>query len=75
MERTVLVAQLEAAKRKARLGQDQIDRQQRTVVTLFAAGSETAEAENRLHVLERLHDHYLADISRIQNTLDMTRIR
>ena len=67
---TLWIARLEAAKRRAKLGQDQIDRQRIVVATLFATGSETTEAENRLRVLEKLHKKYLADIERILNALE-----
>lgn len=70
MEPNLWIARLEAAKRRAKLGQDQIDRQRIVVATLFATGSETAEAENRLRVLEKLHNNYLADIERILNALE-----
>ena len=70
MDRTRLLARLERAKRIARLGQDQIDQQAMMVATLFAEGSEVTEAENRLHVYQKLHDRYVSDINRILNTLD-----
>jgi hypothetical protein len=70
MEYTALIARLEAAKRRAKLGQDQIDRQRMVVATLFASGSETTEAENRLRIYEKLHDNYLADVERILNALN-----
>jgi hypothetical protein len=69
MEYTALIARLEAAKRRAKLGQEQIDRQRMVVATLFASGSETTEAENRLRIYEKLHDGYLADVERILNAL------
>jgi hypothetical protein len=70
MEHTALLARLEAAKRRARLGQDQIDQQRIVVARLFSTGSDTTEAENRLHVYEKLHDRYLADIERILDALE-----
>jgi hypothetical protein len=70
MEHTLLASQLEAARRRAKLGQDQIDRQRMVVATLFAEGAETAEAENRLRVYERLHGDYLVDVERILIALD-----
>lgn len=70
MDRTHLQARLERAKRIARLGQDQVDQQAMTVATLFAEGAEVTEAENRLHVYQKLHDRYVSDINRILNTLD-----
>jgi multidrug resistance efflux pump len=65
MEQTQLMARLEAAKRRAKLGQDQIDRQRMVVATLFASGEEITEAENRLRVYEKLHERYLVDVERI----------
>jgi hypothetical protein len=65
LEHTQLIARLDAAKRRVRLAQDQIDRQRMVVATLFASGADTTEAENRLRVCEKLHDRYLADKERI----------
>jgi hypothetical protein len=65
MEHTQLMVRLEAAKRRAKLGQDQIDRQRMVVATLFASGEEITEAENRLRVYEKLHERYLFDVERI----------
>lgn len=73
MERTELIERLEAAKRRAKLGHDQIDRQRMAIAALFASGSETTEAENRLRVLEKLHDDYVADMNRILDALDPPR--
>ena len=70
MEHSLLSARLEAAKRRAKLGQDQIDRQRLVVATLFATGTETAEAENRLRVFEELHHRYIDDMRRILIALD-----
>ncbi len=70
MEHNLLLARLAAAKRKAKLGQDQIDRQRLVVATLFATGAEIAEAENRLHVYQKLHDRYLDDVQRALVALD-----
>jgi hypothetical protein len=69
-DRTLLMARLAAARRRAKLGQDQIDHQRQVIATLFANGSDIDEAENRLRVYEKLHDKYLADIQRILNALD-----
>ena len=65
MENTALIGRLEAARRRAKLGQDQIDRQRMVIATLFSARAEATEAENRLRVYEKLHDNYIADIERI----------
>jgi hypothetical protein len=69
MERTLLIARLEAAKRRVRLAQDQVDRQRMVVATLFASGAETTEAENRFRVCEKLHNRYRLDMERILITL------
>jgi hypothetical protein len=71
-ERASLVARLEVAKRRAKLGQDQIDRQQKLIATLFATGSEIEEAENRLHVYQRLQKNYVAYVERIAEALEHT---
>lgn len=71
MDRSLLMARLEAARRRAHLGQDQIDQQRMIVATLFAEGSEITEAENRLRVYQRLHKNYLSDINRLLNALDL----
>ena len=71
-ERTLLLARLETAKRRAKLGQDQIDRQNKLIATLFATGSDLEEAENRLHVYQRLQRNYVADIQRIADALEHT---
>jgi hypothetical protein len=70
MEHTALLARLEAARRKAKLGQDQIDQQRMIIARLFSAGADTTEAENRLRVYEKLHDRYLGDIERILDALE-----
>jgi len=70
MEQNALLARLEVAKRRAKLGQDQIDHQRLVVASLFAAGAETTEAENRLRVYQKLHDRYLGDVERILIALD-----
>jgi hypothetical protein len=70
MDHPLLIARLASAKRRVKLGQDQIDRQRMVVATLFAAGSETTEAENRLRVYEKLHRRYLVDMERILIALD-----
>lgn len=72
MEHGLLSARLETAKRRAKLGQDQIDRQRLVVAALFATGAEIVEAENRLHVYQKLHDRYLDDVRRILIALDET---
>jgi multidrug resistance efflux pump len=74
-ERASLMARLEVAKRRAKLGQDQIDSQQKLIATLFAGGSEGEEfdeAENRLRVYQRLQKNYVADVERIANALQYT---
>ena len=70
MEQNSLLGRLEAAKRRAKLGQDQIDRQRMVVATMFADGDEITEAENRLHVYQKLHDRYLFDMERILFALE-----
>ena len=70
MERTELTQHLDAAKRKAKLVQDKIDRQRVIVATLFANGSDTTEAENRLIALQKNHDDHLDDANRILNALE-----
>jgi multidrug resistance efflux pump len=67
-----LIARLDAAKRRVKLGQDQIDRQSRLVATLFATGGELEEAENRLRVYQKLQRHYVADVERIADALEHT---
>jgi len=71
-EQTSLYGRLQAAKRRAKLGQAQIDRQRMVVATLFAAGDEITEAENRLHVYQKLHARYVFDIERILFSLERT---
>jgi hypothetical protein len=66
------MARLAAAKRRVKLGQDQVDRQSRLVASLFATGSELEEAENRLHVYQRLQRSYIADVQRIADALEHT---
>ncbi len=66
------MARLEAAKRRAKLGQDQIDCQSRLIATLFATGSEIEEAENRLRVYQKLQKKYAADVERIADVLEHT---
>ena len=73
MENPFLQARLESAKRKAKLGQSQIDRQQLVVANLFAEGAQIDEAENRLHIYQRLHDRYVADMERILFALETNR--
>lgn len=66
------MARLDAARRRAKLGQDQIDRQSRLVATLFASGAELEEAENRLRVYQKLQKYYEADADRIAEILEHT---
>lgn len=63
---------LAAAKRRAKLGQDQVDRQAKLVATLFATGADLEEAENRLHVYQKLQKTYDADVQRIAEALEHT---
>jgi|SRR5262245_4176708 len=70
MEQNEVLARFEVAKRRVKLGRDRIDRQRRAIATLFATGADTAEAENRLHLYERLQDKYLVDIERLLNSLE-----
>ena len=65
MENAALIERLELAKRRAKLGQEQVDHQRMVIATLFATGSEITEAENRLRVLKRLHGNYRADLDRL----------
>ena len=58
------------AKRRVRLGQDQIDHQHMTIATLFAEGAEIEEAENRLRVYQRLQNNYVGDVRRIMHALE-----
>jgi hypothetical protein len=67
MEYAALTEKLELAKRRAKLGQEQVDHQQMVIATLFASGSEITEAENRLRVLQRLESIYRADLDRLLN--------
>ena len=69
MGQTALRERLAAAQRKAKLGQDLVDRQTMVVATLFAAGEETTEAENRLRVLQKHENDYLADVKKISDAL------
>jgi hypothetical protein len=69
-ERPLLEARLDAAKRKIKLGQDQIDRQRQVIAALFATGSDIEEAENRLHVYQRLQKIYVAELARIADALE-----
>jgi hypothetical protein len=71
-ERAALLARFEVAKRRAKLGQDQIDQQSRLVATLFATGGEIEEAENRLHVYQRLQKKYVGEVQRIADALQHT---
>lgn len=70
MRQTALRERLAAAQRKAKLGQDLVDRQTMVVATLFAAGEETTEAENRLRVLQKHENDYIADVKRILDALE-----
>lgn len=70
MEQNEVLARFELAKRRVKLGRDRIDRQRRVIATLFATGADTAEAENRVHLYERLQDKYLADMERLSNSLE-----
>jgi hypothetical protein len=72
MERTTLMGRLAAAKRRAKLGQDQIDQQRQLIATLFATGSDIEEAENRLHIYQKLQLNYVADVERIEEVLERT---
>ncbi len=71
-DRELLIARLDAARRRVKLGQDQIDHQSRLIATLFAAGGELEEAENRLHVYQKLQRNYVADVERIADALEHT---
>jgi hypothetical protein len=70
MERAELIERLEIARRRVKLGQDQIDQQHMTIATLFAEGSEITEAENRLRVYQKLQNNYVGDMRRILHGLD-----
>jgi hypothetical protein len=72
MDREYLMARLDAARRRAKLGQDQVDRQSRLIATLFASGGELEEAENRLHVYQKLQKNYEADVAWIADALEHT---
>jgi hypothetical protein len=70
MERDELIERLEMARRRVKLGQDQIDHQHMAIATLFAEGSEIEEAENRLRVYQRLQNNYVGDMRRILYALE-----
>ena len=70
MEWARLKALLEAAKRKAVLDQEQIERQKQIIAVLVASGSETTDARSQLRTLEEIQDGHLADMERILNALD-----
>ena len=70
MTRAVLTEQLEAAKQKAKLDQEQIDRQKQVIETLTSTGSETAEALRDLRTLEEAQDNHLSEMEQILNALD-----
>ena len=74
MDRNELMQHLDAAKRRAKLVEEKVDRQRETVARLFAEGSDITEAENRLRALQHNQLGHLADANRFLNALNGRRV-
>ena len=70
MERRVLLAYLQVAKRRARQGTRNLARQKHIISKLAAAGADTAQAEAVLEVFQQAQNTRLLAMQQILNALD-----
>jgi hypothetical protein len=70
MERRILLAYLQVAKKRARQGTKNLARQQRIVSKLAAIGADTAHAKAVLEAFQQVQNTRLMAMQQILNALD-----